>query len=187
MTDVTILLGRVDEGDATASEELYELVYRELRAMAQRQMSREGTGQTLQATALVHEAYLKLVGGDGEIGWVNRRHFFKAVADNMRRILIDRAREKGAAKRGGGWRRLTLDGTDLTVDTPPDGILDLNDALTALEQEHPLRAELVKLRFFGGLGQADAARALDLPPTTADRHWELARNWLFRFLEKTSH
>ena len=182
MTDVTHLLGRIDDGDDDASAELYQLVYDELRAMARRQMSREGPGRTLQATALVHEAYLKLV-GQGEVGWENRRHFFKAVAENMRRILVDRARERGAAKRGGDWRRLSLDGAGLTIDEPPDGLLDLNDAIAALEREHPVRAELVKLRYFGGLGQVDAARALGLPPTTADRHWAFARAWLYRHLD----
>ncbi len=185
MTDVTLLLGRVDDGDPTASEELYALVYEELRAMARRQMARERPGRTLQATALVHEAYLKLVGAEGEDGWANRRHFFKAAAEKMRQILIDAAREKGARKRGGGWRRLSLDHAGLALDTPPDGLLDLDDAITALEAEHPLRAELVKLRLFAGLGQGEAAAALDLAPTTADRQWAFARAWLWRYLEKT--
>ena len=179
MNDVTSLLVRVDAGDRDAADRLYRLVYDELRSMARRQVDREGPGNTLQATALVHEAYLKLVGQEN-VAWQNRRHFFMAVAENMRRILVDRARERGAVKRGGGWRRLTLD--DLNVDDSLDGVLDLHEAIEAFEREHPDRAELVKLRTFGGLGHLDAARALGLPPTTADRHWTFARAWLFRHL-----
>ena len=112
----------------------------------------------------------------------NRRHFFKAAAEKMRQILVDQARGRGAQKRGGGWRRLTLDGAGIAIDTAPDGILDLHDALTRFEAEHPQQAELVKLRFFAGLSQADAAAALGLPGTTADRHWAFARAWLYRQL-----
>ena len=160
------------------------LVYDELRKLADARLARERPGQTLQATALVHEAYLRLVGPDRESQneWESRRHFFAAAAEAMRRILIDRARAKGTLKRGGSARRLSLDPAMLSLDSIPSEIADLDDALTRFEIEDPEKAALVKLRFYGGLTQRQAAAALGLAPATADRHWAYARAWLFQAL-----
>jgi len=157
------------------------LVYDELRTLAAERMAAERTGQTLQATALVHEAYLRLV---GDQHFDNRRHFFAAAAEAMRRILINRARDRGRLKRGGGWRRLRLDHIDLSVADPPDEILILNDALDQLAQEDPVSAELVKLRFFAGLTLDEAAQALGVVRRTADRYWAFARSFLYAALRK---
>lgn len=169
-------------GDDSSADQLLLLVYEELRALARARLARENPGQTLQATALVHEAYLRLVGPNpgGEISWESRAHFFGAAAEAMRRIIIDRARARGARKRGGNARRLRLDGARLVADghSIPE-IIDLDDALTRFEVHDPQKAMLVKLRFFGGLTLRQAAEALGLAPTTADRHWVYARAWLF--------
>jgi len=152
-----------------------------LRRLAAAQMAREEPGQTLDATALVHEAYLRLV---GDQHFDNRRHFFAAAAEAMRRILIDRARDKRRLKRGGNWRRLRLDEIDLSVAEPPDDLPALDDALQKLAQEDPLCAELVKLRFFAGLTLEDAASTLGIARRTADRYWAFARSWLYDELSK---
>jgi RNA polymerase sigma factor (TIGR02999 family) len=157
-------------------------VYDELRTLADARLKQERPGQTLQATALVHEVYLRLVGPGDNGKWDGRGHFFAAAAEAMRRILIDRARERGAIKRGGGLERIRLDSVELTIGSVPAEILDLDDALSRLSRDHPIHAELVKLRFFGGLSLAQAALTLDVSPATADRYWAFARAWLFKEL-----
>lgn len=180
-SDVTQILAAIESGDACASEALLPLVYAELRKLAAQRLANEAGGQTLQATALVHEAYLRLVGDQGlpAPNWSSRGHFFAAAAEAMRRILIDRARAKQSKKRGGGRRKLTLDSLALTIDATPDEIIDLSDALTRLAAEDRVGAELVKLCFFGGLSLKDAARILSIPATTASRYWTYARAWLY--------
>jgi RNA polymerase sigma factor (TIGR02999 family) len=192
--DVTQILNRIEHGEAQAAGDLLPLVYDELRKLAAARMASERPGQTLDATSLVHEAYLRLVndpGGAPGQHWQGRRHFFAAAAEAMRRILIDRARAKRAAKRGGGAghaapggrakgaNRLSLDVVTLTVDAVPDEVLDLDDALTRFTQLDPLKAELVKLRFFGGLSMDQAAHTLGIGTSTADRYWAYARAWLY--------
>jgi RNA polymerase sigma factor (TIGR02999 family) len=160
------------------------LVYDELRKLAAQRLAQEKPGQTLQATALVHEAYLRLVGTEQAQQWDSRRHFFAAVVEAMRRILLDRARDKRRLKRGGTWRRLRLDEIDLSVAEPPDDLPALDDALQKLAQEDALCAELVQLRFFAGLSLAEAAATLGLARRTADRYWAYARSWLYDELSK---
>src|SRR6478672_6043130 len=185
MSDVTHILSAIEKGDPHAAEQLLPLVYEELRKLAAHKLAQEKSGQTLQATALVHEAYLRLAGElpDGQ-HWDGRRHFFAAAAEAMRRILINRARDRGRLKRGGGWRRLYLDHIDLSVAEPPDELLLLNDALDQLAQEDPECAELVKLRFFAGLTLDEAAATLGVVRRTADRYWAFARSWLYAALRK---
>jgi RNA polymerase sigma factor (TIGR02999 family) len=183
-SSVTQVLSAITSGDPRAAAELLPLVYRELRDLADARLALERPGQTLQATALVHEAYLRLLGPDhnADKNWDSRGHFFAAAAEAMRRILIDRARARGAVKRGGAARRLTLDPTMLSLDSVPSAVLDLDEALTRFEAEDPQKAALVKLRFFGGLTLKQAAAALGLAPSTADRHWAYARAWLLTAL-----
>ena len=178
---VTRVLQAIEAGDARASKELLPLVYDQLRALAAQRMRHERPGQTLQATALVHEAYVRLVGQGGLEGamWDGRGHFFAAAAEAMRRILIDRARARGALKRGGDRPRMTLDQSSLTLDAPPPEILDLDEALKRLEAEDPVKADLVKLRFFGGLSLSEAAAILGISDSTADRYWAYSRAWLY--------
>lgn len=168
----------MEEGDPRASEELLPLVYDELRRLAVARMAREKPGQTLQATALVHEAFLRLVDREEAQTWDSRHHFFAAAAEAMRRILIDRARDKGRLKRGGGRSRIDLDRIQLALDSSSEELLAVDEALDRLLATHPICGELVKLRFFAGLTHAEAAAALGLPRRTADRHWSYARAWL---------
>ena len=177
--EITIMLGRVGQGDPQAAEQLLALVYDELRKVAAAKMAREAAGQTLQPTALVHEAWLRL-GGDQQPGWQNRAHFFASAAEAMRRILIDRARSRHAVRHGGGLVRLNLD--DLAVAAAPDDdqLLAVNDALEKLALVEPRKAELVKLRYFAGLTVEEAAGALGISEPTAKRWWAYARAWLFR-------
>jgi RNA polymerase sigma factor (TIGR02999 family) len=191
MSEVTRILSAIEQGDPSAAEQLLPLVYDELRKLAAEKLAQERPGQTLQATALVHEAYLRLVrpasGGPDppqEQHWDGRRHFFAAAAEAMRRILINRARDRGRRKRGGGWRRLRLEHIDLSLAEPPDELLDLNDALDKLAQVDPTSAELVKLRFFAGLTLDEAAETLGVVRRTADRYWAFARSWLYAALRK---
>jgi RNA polymerase sigma factor (TIGR02999 family) len=184
MSDVTRILSAIEDGDPHAAEQLLPLVYNELRKLAVAKLAHEQPGQTLQATALVHEAYLRLVGTELVQHWDSRRHFFAAVAEAMRRILLDRARDKRRLKRGGTWRRLRLDEIDLSVAEPPDDLPALDEALQKLAQEDPLCAELVKLRFFAGLTLEEAAATLGLARRTADRYWAFARSWLYDELSK---
>ena len=184
MSEVTRILFAIEQGDPSAAEQLLPLVYDELRLLAAQRLAHEQPGQTLQATALVHEAYLRLVGAGQFQRWDSRRHFFAAVAEAMRRILIDRARDRRRLKRGGTWRRLRLDEIDLSVAEPPDELPALDEALQKLAKEDPLSAELVKLRFFAGLTLEDAAATLNIARRTADRYWAFARSWLFDELSK---
>ncbi|HPF38000.1 MAG TPA: ECF-type sigma factor [Phycisphaerae bacterium] len=183
-SNVTQLLHAIEAGEDRATSELLAIVYQELRSLAAQRLRCEQPGQTLQATALVHEAYLRLVGPDGESEprWEGRGHFFAAAAEAMRRIMIDRARARGAQKRGGDARRLTLDPASLTMDDVPAGVADLGESLARFEAEAPEKAMLVKLRFFGGLTLAQAAAVLGISSSTADRHWAYARAWLYNDL-----
>jgi RNA polymerase sigma factor (TIGR02999 family) len=183
MNDVTQILSAIDRGDPGAAEQLLPLVYDELRKVAAARLAREAPGQTLQATALVHEAYLRLVGGDPGRPWEGRGHFFAAAAEAMRRILVDRARGRRRLKRGGSRRRQDLDLVALTApDAPPDDLLDLDEALGQLDRVDPRAAALVKLRLFAGLTLDQAAAALGVSPRTADTDWRFARAWLFERL-----
>ena len=184
MADVTRLLDAAAAGDPKAAAELLPLVYDELRELAAARMAAEAPGQTLQPTALVHEAYLRLVGPDGGPHWDHRGHFFAAAAEAMRRVLLDRARDGGRLKRGGGWRRVALDQLDRPLDRPPDDLLDFDEALQRLAREDPASAELVKLRVYAGLSLGEAARALGLARRTADRYWAFARSWLYDDLRR---
>jgi len=179
MSDLTRLLDAAAGGDGRAVAELLPLVYDELRKLAAQRLAREKPGQTLQATALVHEAYLRLVGSDPGRRWDGRAHFFAAAAEAMRRILVDRARDRRRLKRGGGLERVDLDLGSVPLDAPGDDLIDLDEALTDLGREDPLCTRLVALRFFAGLTQAEAAEALGLARRTADRHWAYARAWLY--------
>jgi RNA polymerase sigma factor (TIGR02999 family) len=182
---VTQILRRVEDGDAAAGAQLMPLVYAELRRLAARRLAREAPGQTLQATARVHEAYLRLIGSHGERTddcWQGRGHFFAAAAEAMRRIVIDRARRRKRLKRGGGLDRVDLELADLATDAVPDEVLALDEALTALAEKHPDKARLVNLRYFAGLTIEEAARAMGISTSTADRHWAYARAWLYRHM-----
>ena len=179
MTDVTRILSAVEQGDPRAAEHLLPLVYDELRKLAAQKMAQEKPGQTLQATALVHEAYLRLVGGERGQHWNSRGHFFGAAAEAMRRILIESARSRSRQKRGGDGRRLDLEEVDQVAALPPDDLLDLNDAIDVLAAHDPVAADLVKLRFFAGLSVDEAAEALGVSRTTGYGHWTYARAWLF--------
>jgi RNA polymerase sigma factor (TIGR02999 family) len=180
MNDVTRLLSAIERGDPQAAEKLLPLVYDELRRLADRKLAREKPGQTLQATALVHEAYLRLVDPGGERPWNDRVHFLSAAVEAMRRILIDRARDRKRLKRGGGRRRQELDLESLLeADAPADDLIDLDEAITRLSGIDPQAAALVKLRLFAGLTVEQAASTLEVSRRTAERDWTFARTWLF--------
>ena len=178
MSDVTQLLEAIGQGDDQASDQLLPLVYHELRQLAAARLSQEKPGQTLQATALVHEAYLRLVGADGGERWNGRAHFFGAAAEAMRRILVDEARRKGRHKRGGQWQRRDLELAAPAVNGLNVDLLALDEALDELACGEPAKAELVKLRYFAGMTLAEAADVLGISSATADRHWKYARAWL---------
>jgi len=178
VTEITRILSAVDQRDAQAAERLLPLVYDELRRLAAQKLAGEKPGQTLQATALVHEAYVRLVGGAADRRWEGRGHFFAAAAEAMRRILIDRARHKSSRKAGGGRRRVDLNEIELTLDEPDPELLALDDALRELERKDPRKAEVVKLRFFAWLTTAQAATALGVSTSTAENDWAYARSWL---------
>ena len=180
MTDVTRILSAIEQGDPQAAEQLLPLVYGELRRLATERMAQEKPGQTLQATALVHEAYIRLVDVEKAQHWDSRRHFFAAAAEAMRRILVERARRKGMAKYGGGRVEIDLDEALAVVDHRADEVVALDEALEELGRHDPEAAELVKLRFFAGLAHQDAAQALGIGRRQADRLWALARAWLYR-------
>lgn len=186
--ELTSILNAIDQGDAHAAADLLPLLYDELRRLAESRIAHESPGHTLQATALVHEAYLRIIGPQGaaDAGWQSRGHFFAAAAEAMRRVLIDHARARGARKRGGDARRLTLDPALLAFDDVPGEVIDLHEAIEKLDAQDPLKASLVKLRFFGGLTQAQAASVLGLPSTTAERHWAFARAWLYQELSRAT-
>jgi RNA polymerase sigma factor (TIGR02999 family) len=178
MSEVTRILSAIEQGDPRAAEQLLPLVYDELRKLAARKMAQEAPGQTLQATALVHEAYLRLVDVDTAQAWNSRGHFFAAAAEAMRRILIERARSKACEKRGGDWRRVDFEKLDVATSISPDQLVALDDALARLTTLDHLAGELVKLRYFAGLALDQAAKALGVSTATAYRHWAYARAWL---------
>ncbi len=178
MNEITRILGAIEHGDPSASGALLPLVYAELRKLAAQKLGREKPGQTLQATALVHEAYVRLVGAE-DGGWENRGHFFAAAAEAMRRILVEQARRKGRARHGGGKRRVDLEAGCSIVEPPDEDLVALDEALTRLEALRPDRAEVVKLRFFAGLTMAETAKALGISQPTAERYWRFARTWLY--------
>jgi RNA polymerase sigma factor (TIGR02999 family) len=179
MSEVTRILTAMERGEARAGEELLPLVYDELRRLAASQLSHERPGQTLQATSLVHEAWLCLAGAAGQ-RWEGQKHFFAAAAQAMRRILIDNARRKQRQKHGGGWERVDVEDIQLAEPLPSDKLLALDEALTGLAQHDPQAAELVQLRFFAGLTQQHTAELLGISRRTADRTWAYARAWLFQ-------
>jgi RNA polymerase sigma factor (TIGR02999 family) len=184
MSEVTRILSAIDEGDPSAAERLLPLVYDELRKLAAAKLYQEQPGQTLQATALVHEAYLRLVDGEKVQHWNGRGHFFAAAAEAMRRILVNRARDKKCQKRGGGWQRVDLDHLAMAQDATDADLLAIDEALEQLTAVNKPCADLVKLRFFGGFSLAEAASALGMPPRTADRSWAYARAWLYEALSQ---
>jgi RNA polymerase sigma factor (TIGR02999 family) len=183
MSDVTRILDAIEKGQAEATEELLPLVYDELRRIAAYKMSAEAAGHTLQPTALVHEAWLRLVGSN-QSRWQNRAHFFGAAAEAMRRILVEHARRKQSLKRGGGAEREELDASALVLAAPPDELLAVHEALDKLAAEDSAAAELVKLRYFVGMTMEEAASALGLPKRTAESLWTYARAWLSREIRR---
>ncbi len=179
MNDVTRILSTTAPEDARTPDELLPLVYDELRQLAAQKLEHEAPGQTIQATALVHEAYLRLVDGERIQSWESRGHFFAAAAEAMRRILIEHARRKQAKKHGGALSRQSFDALVITSETPSDDLLAFDEALTKLAEEDPVKARLVNLRYFAGLSVEDAARALGISRATADRYWRYAKVWLY--------
>lgn len=183
MSDFTQVLERAQNGDSQAAGELLPLVYCELRKLAAIQMARETPGHTLQPTALVHEAWLRL-GGDQQPNWKNRAHFFAAAGEAMRRILIDKARRRQSIRHGGGQERVQVDEIEIAAPEDDERLLAINEALDRLAEEDPLKANVVKLRFFVGLNQLEVARALDLSERTIERHWAYAKVWLLRAIRQ---
>jgi len=184
MTDVTRILNAIEAGDAKTSDQLLPLVYEELRKLAAAKMALQAPGQTLQPTALVHEAWLKLAGNTAK-PWHDRQHFFRAAAEAMRQILIDRARAKQRLKHGAGSAVVNLDELDVAAEAEPEALLLLDEALELLTREHPEKAELVKLRFYIGLSVEETAQALGVSEKTVKRHWIYARAWLFREINRS--
>ena len=183
MSDITRILQSIEHGDPKATQELLPLVYEELRRLAAQKMANEAPGHTLQPTALVHEAWLRLT-GDQNQKWDGRGHFFAAAAESMRRILIERARRKNSLKRGGDLERVNLDDVDVAVLADDDTLLCINDALEKLEKEDPDAAQVVKLRFFAGMTNEEAGRMMGVTDRTAKRYWTFARAWLFHELRR---
>ena len=183
MSDVSRILSAIEDGDQNAASELLPLVYEELRKLAGARLVQEQPGQTLTATALVHEAYLRLVGGEDEQSWENRGHFFAAAAEAMRRVLLNRARDKARLKRGGDRQRVDLSSVTIALETPPEVLIDLDEAIEVLQQQDPVSAELIKLKFFAGLSLQDASASLGLTRRQGDRLWSFARAWLFDRLQ----
>jgi RNA polymerase sigma factor (TIGR02999 family) len=184
MNDITCILSAIEQGDPSAAEQLLPLVYDELRKLAAAKVAQEKPGQTLQATALVHEAYMRLVDVEKGQQWNSRGHFFAAAAEAMRRILIDQARRKQSQRRGGGRQRHNIEQLPIAAPEPSLDVLAVNEALERFEDVDPLKARLVKLRYFAGLTIAQAADALGISTTTADRYWSYARAWLHAELKK---
>ena len=181
MSDVTRILNAIEQGDAKATDELLPLVYEELRLLAAQKLSHELPGQTLQATALVHEVYIRLVGEQSQ-NWKGHAHFFRAAAEAMRRILIDNARRRKSGKRGDNWQRVDLEEAiaESRETSSPDDLVALDEALAKLKEEDQVKAEVVKLRYFAGLTVEQTAEILGISPTTAKLHWAYARAWLLR-------
>ena len=184
VSDVTRILDRVQQGDPTAAEQLLPLVYEELRRLASARMANESANHTLQPTALVHEAWLRLAGKDANAQFSDRAHFFAAAAEAMRRILIERARRKGAQKRGGNWQRIDLDKVEIAAETDDETLLLVNEALEKLTRDDANAAEIAKLRFFGGLTLEEAAQVMGVTERTANRYWGFARVWLYDEIRK---
>jgi len=178
-------LNAAQTGDPTAAQQLLPLVYEELRRLAAHRMTNEAAGHTLQPTALVHEAWLRVAGSDANAPFANRAHFFAAAAEAMRRILIERARRKGAGKRGGGWQRIDLNKVEIAAEADDDTLLLVDEALEKLAREDASAAEIAKLRFFGGLTLEEAGHVLGVTDRTAKRYWAYARAWLFDELRQT--
>jgi RNA polymerase sigma factor (TIGR02999 family) len=183
MTDITLILDDISRGEPQASEKLLPLVYNELRNLATARMLRESSGHTLQPTALVHEAWLRLV-GDGSQSWKNRAYFFAAAAEAMRRILVEHARRKSRFKHGGGLQRLNVDELELAHVAPDEKILLVDDALDQLERIHPERARIVVLKYFGGMTNKQVAETLGISERSVDRHWVCAKTWLYQKLSE---
>jgi RNA polymerase sigma factor (TIGR02999 family) len=183
VSDVTRILDRVQQGEAKAAEELLPLVYEELRKLAAHKLAGEAPGQTLQPTALVHEAWLKLA-GSGRDQFAGRSHFFAAAAEAMRRILIDRARHRQRARHGGGQEHVNLEEIELAAPQSDERLLEVDEALDQLAAEDPVKGSIVKLRFFVGLSDREAAEALGLSERTVERHWAYAKAWMFRAIRK---
>jgi len=183
-SDVTRILSAIEQGDPSAAEQLLPLVYDELRKLAARRLAQEKPGQTLESTALVHEAYLRLVDVEKAQRWNSRGHFFAAAAEAMRRILVDNARRKARPKHGGDRQRVDLDEA-IGVTAARDDVLALDEALHRFSEQEPAKAELVKLRYFAGLSLDEAAACLGISPATAKRHWAVARAWLFDALSES--
>jgi RNA polymerase sigma factor (TIGR02999 family) len=183
MRDITLVLESVGRGESQATEELFPLVYEELRRLASARMAKEAAGHTLQPTALVHEAWLQLVGA-GDRTWKNRAHFFGAAADAMRRILIDNARRKSALKHGGGQERVPIEVLEITATTPNQNILLIDEALQWLEREDPGKARIVALKFFGGLTNEEVAESMDVSLRTVNSHWVIAKIKLFSWIRE---
>ena len=179
MNDVTLILKRIEAGDTAASEELLPLVYDELRTLARHRVANEHATDAMQATVLVHEAYLRLVGSDSN-RWKNRGHFFGAAAEAMRRILVEQARRRRRLKRGGDVETMSLEAAVAIDDQRDEQLVQLDDALNELSEKYPEKAELVKLKFFAGMTTHDAATILGMAPRTAERNWAFARAWLYR-------
>ena len=185
MNEFTRIINAIEQGDPKAADGLLPLVYEELRVLAAQKMAQEKPGHTLQATALVHEAYIRLAGSEAQ-NWNSRTHFFGAAAEAMRRILIENARRKKRLRRGGDKQRVEMQDADLTIDAPCDDLIALDEALTKLGEEDPAKADLVKLRYFAGLTLEQAAEMLGISRATADRYWSYARAWLFDQINKGS-
>ena len=183
MNDVTRIINAIEQGDPCATEELLPLVYNEPRRLAASRLSQETPGQTLQATALVHEAYMRLIGAE-KPGWDGRGHFFAAAAEAMRRILIENARRKQRLKRGGQHQKVSLDESDLVFEGPGDDLIALDEALKKLSDKDQVKGDLVKLRFFAGLTTEQAAKALGISQNSANRYWIYARSWLHLEISK---
>ena len=179
MTDVTRILNAIEQGDERATDKLLPLVYDELRLLAAQKLSQEKPGQTLQATALVHEAYLRLVDGQNQ-SWNSRGHFFQAAAEAMRRILVESARKKGRLKRGGNRERVSFDDLDLAIGEFPEDVVALDEALTKLAKEKPLMVKAIELRYFTGLTLEQIAKILGVSERTVSSYWTYAKAWLYR-------
>ena len=184
MSNLTQLLNAMGAGDPKAAEEFLPLVYEELRGLATAKMANEKPGQTLQATALVHEAWLRLVGSQEPQAWNSRNHFFSAASEAMRRILVDRAREKARVRHGGNQERVDLEHVDLATEDSDETVLAMNEALENLARESPQKAEIVKLRYFAGMENGEIAEVLGVSLSTVERHWAYARSWLYREVRK---
>jgi RNA polymerase sigma factor (TIGR02999 family) len=183
MTDFTRILTQIEQGDPRAAEELLPLVYDELRRLATAKLAHEKPGQTIQATALVHDAFLRLVDVDHQQEWQSRGHFFAAAAEAMRRILVENARRKSRVKHGGGLARQDIDTAEIVAPELKHDLLAIDEALTRLAEREPLKARLVELRFFAGMTVAEAAEAMGISAVTAKRHWRYARAWLHQRIE----